>query len=376
MAKSDDIRFSKSVSSYLSLFIIIILALAIIIGGIVVYFYISSSSEPLDENSTEMTEVSIAPGSGGGEIGDILESEGIIGNGTMFHIYLQLNSISDYQAGDYELSPSMNYEQIARTLETGTVYQEVLYRVTIPEGYSVDQIATQIEENAPVSAARFMEVMEDESFIQELIEEYPEMLTDEILADDIKFPLEGYLYPATYDITEEDPTVESIIRQMLDATQSNSFQEYNAVEDYQVEFEGEYQDQSFHEFLTFASLIEMEATSLADRSMIASVFLNRLASDPAMPLQTDPTVLYALGEHQERTLFEDLEVEDPYNTYLNTGLPPGPISSPGQESVQSTLNPSNTDYYYFLSDSEGNNHFAETFEQHIENREEYINNQE
>lgn len=376
MAKSDDIRFSKSVSSYLSLFIIIILALAIIIGGIVVYFYISSSSEPLDENSTEMTEVSIAPGSGGGEIGDILESEGIIGNGTMFHIYLQLNSISDYQAGDYELSPSMNYEQIARTLETGTVYQEVLYRVTIPEGYSIDQIAAQIEENAPVSAARFMEVMEDESFIQELIEEYPEMLTDEILADDIKFPLEGYLYPATYDITEENPTVESIIRQMLDATQSNSFQEYNAVEDYQVEFEGEYQDQSFHEFLTFASLIEMEATSLADRSMIASVFLNRLASDPAMPLQTDPTVLYALGEHQERTLFEDLEVEDPYNTYLNTGLPPGPISSPGSESVQSTLNPSNTDYYYFLSDSEGNNHFAETFEQHIENREEYINNQE
>jgi UPF0755 protein len=93
-----------------------------------------------------------------------------------------------------------------------------------------------------------------------------------------------------------------------------------------------------------------------------------------MPLQTDPTVLYALGEHRERTLFEDLEVEDPYNTYIHTGLPPGPIASPGMESVQSTMNPSNTDYYYFLADSEGNNHFAETFEEHVENREKYINN--
>ncbi len=81
----------------------------------------------------------------------------------------------------------------------------------------------------------------------------------------------------------------------------------------------------FHEFLTLSSLVEKEATSLADRSKIASVFLNRMSETPSMPLQTDPTVLYALGEHQERTLFEDLEVEDPYNTYIHTGLPPGRV---------------------------------------------------
>lgn len=375
MAKSDDIRFSKSVSSYLSLIIIGLLLLAVIVGGIVAYFYFNSASEPKDPDSSETVEVSIDAGAGGSEIGDILEQEGIINNGMMFNIYLQLNSISDYQAGDYELSPSMNFEQIARTLETGSVYQEVLYRVTIPEGYSIDQIADQLEQDAPVSASRFMELMEDESFINELIEEY-DMLSDEILDEDVKFPLEGYLYPATYDITEEEPSVENIIKQMLDATQANSFEAYNSAEEYEVDFEGDVEEQSFHEFLTFASLIEMEATSLADRSMIASVFYNRLASDPSMPLQTDPTVLYALGEHQERTLFEDLEVEDPYNTYIHAGLPPGPISSPGTESVQSTLNPSETDYYYFLADSEGNNHYAETFEEHIENREEYINDQE
>lgn len=376
MAKSDDIRFSKSVSSYLSLFIIGVLVLIVIVGGVIAYFFISSVTEPKDEESTEMIEVSIDSGAGGSEIGEILENEGIIDNGTMFNIYLMLNSISEYQAGDYELSPSMNFEQIARTLETGTVYQEVLYRVTIPEGYSIEQIAEQLEQDAPVSESRFLELMEDEEFIEEVIEEYPEMLSDEILDEDVKYPLEGYLYPATYDITEEEPSVENIVKQMLDATQSNSFQEYNDVEDYEINLEGEEESQSFHEFLTFASMIEMEATSLADRSMIASVFYNRLESDPMMPLQTDPTVLYALGEHQERTLFEDLEVEDPYNTYLNAGLPPGPISSPGSESIQSTLNPSDTDYFYFLADSEGNNHYAETFEEHTENREEYINNEE
>lgn len=375
MSRYDDIRFSKNVSSYLSLIIIGVLAIGVIVISIIAYFYITSIGEPLDANSEETEEIVIDSGTSAGMIGDQLEEQGIISNGTMFEVYLRLNSITDYQAGEYELSPAMDFEQIARTLETGTIYQEVLHRVAIPEGYSVEQIAEQFSQNLPVSEERFLELMTDREFIESLIEEYPDMLSEEILDEDIKYPLEGYLFPATYDITEEEPEIEDLIRQMLDATEVNTLPIYNSADDYTINYEGESQSLSFHEFLTFSSLIEMEATSLADRSMIASVFLNRLAEQPSMPLQTDPTVLYALGEHQERTLFEDLEVEDPYNTYINSGLPPGPIASPGIESIQSTLNPSNTDYYYFLADSEGNNHFAETFEGHIENREEYINNQ-
>lgn len=375
MSRYDDIRFSKNVSSYLSLIIIGLLTIGVIVAAILAYLYISSIGEPLDANSEETQEITIEQGSSAGMIGEQLEEQGIIENSRMFEVYLRLNSITDYHAGEYELSPAMDFEQIAKTLETGTIYEEVQYRVAIPEGYNVEQIASQLSQNLPVAEERFMELMEDDEFISSLMDEYPDMLSDEILDEDVKFPLEGYLFPATYDITEEEPEVENIIRQMLDATQVNSFPVYNSVEDITINYEGEQESLSFHEFLTFASLIEMEATSLADRSMIASVFLNRMAEIPAMPLQTDPTVLYALGEHQERTLFEDLEVEDPYNTYLNTGLPPGPISSPGMESVQSAMNPSNTDYFYFLADSEGNNHFAETFEEHIENREQYINNQ-
>ena len=375
MSRYDDIRFSKNVSSYLSLIIIGVLAIGVIVISIIAYFYITSIGDPLDANSEETEEVVIDSGTSAGMIGEQLEEEGIIDNGRMFEVYLRLNSITNYQAGEYELSPAMDFEQIARTLETGTIYQEVLHRVAIPEGYSVEQIAEQFSQNLPVSEERFLELMTDREFIESLMEEYPEMLSEEILDEDVKYPLEGYLFPATYDITEEEPSIESLVRQMLDATEVNSFPIYNSVDEYTITYEGEPQELSFHEFLTFSSLIEMEATSLADRSMIASVFINRMAEQPAMPLQTDPTVLYALGEHQERTLFEDLEVEDPYNTYINSGLPPGPIASPGIESLQSTLNPSNTDYFYFLADSEGNNHFAETFEGHIENREEYINNQ-
>ncbi|WP_434122072.1 endolytic transglycosylase MltG [Salinicoccus roseus] len=374
MSKYDDIKFSKTVSSYLSLFVIAALAVIFIVAAFFLYMYIKSGSEPLDPNSNEMKEVTIEQGSSAGMIGDQLEQEEIIRNGTMFEYFLKLNSITNYHAGDYELSPSMDFEQIAKTLETGRVYEEVYHRLTIPEGYAIEQIAEQADEQLPIVADRFLELMEDEEFIKSLIDDYPDMLSEDILSDDIKYPLEGYLYPATYDITEEEPEIETLVRQMLDATRNNSYSVFQSGDGYSIDFEGESRELSFHEFLTLSSLVEKEATSLADRSKIASVFLNRMSETPSMPLQTDPTVLYALGEHQERTLFEDLEVEDPYNTYIHTGLPPGPIASPGMESVQSTMNPSNTDYYYFLADSEGNNHFAETFEEHVENREKYINN--
>ncbi|QQD85541.1 MULTISPECIES: endolytic transglycosylase MltG [unclassified Jeotgalicoccus] len=372
MSKYDDVKFSKNVSSYLTLFIVIILVVILIVGIISAFLYIRSGLQPVDEDSTETIEMSIEQGYSASDIGDLLESEGIVKNGTMFELYLRLNSISSYQAGTYQMSPAMDFEQIARTLETGTIYEEVQYRLTVPEGYTIEEIAGQIESNTPASADEFLELMNDEEFIDELISEYPEMLTDEIKEEDIKYALEGYLYPATYDITTEEPDLKQLVRNMLNATKENSYNLYTSSPDYTITYEGESRTLTFHEFLTFSSLIEEEATSLADRSRIASVFLNRMASVPTMPLQTDPTVLYALGEHQEVVLYEDLEVDDPYNTYIHNGLTPGPIAAPGLESVQSTLNPSDTNYYYFLADSEGNNHFAETYEEHNENREKYI----
>lgn len=372
MSKYDDIKFSKNVSSYVTLFIVIALVVVLIVGVISAFLYIRNGIQPVDEDSKETVELSIESGYSAGDIGDILEEQGIVKNGFMFELYLRLNSISSYQAGTYQMSPAMDFEQIARTLESGTMYEEVLYKVPVPEGYTVEQIAEQVGNNTPASADEFIELMNDDEFIKELISEYPDMLSDEILNEDIKYPLEGYLFPATYDITEEEPDLKLLVKNMLNATRDNSYSLFTSIPQYTIDYEGESKDLTFHEFLTFSSLIEEEATSLADRSKIASVFLNRMASVPTMPLQTDPTVLYALGQHQDVVLYEDLEVDDPYNTYIHNGLTPGPIAAPGMESLQSTMNPSDTNYYYFLADGDGNNYFAETYEEHLQNREEHI----
>lgn len=374
MSRQDDIKFSKNVSSYLSLFVIGIVTVAMIAVAIIGYLYFMNQTSPVDASDTETKTVVIEIGTETDEVARQLEDEGIIANAFFFEYYLKLNSLTGYQAGEYELSPSMDFQTVANTIATGVVYQEVLFRVTIPEGFSVAQIANTWANELPLSADEFLEQASDEEYLMELIDDYPDMLTTEILDENIKYPLEGYLFPATYDVFEEDPSADTLIRQMLDATYNNSFSLFTQAGTYSLTINGETEEKSFHEFLTLASIIEREATSLADRSQIASVFINRMALNPSMPLQTDPTVLYALGEHREQVLYEDLEVNDPYNTYQNAGLPPGPISNPGVESVQSTLNPSNTNYYYFLADSEGNNHFAETYDEHLENRALYINN--
>lgn len=376
MSRNDDVRFSKNVSSYLSLFIVSILAIVLIVLAVSGFIYVKSGSKPLDPESQEIKQIEIPAGASSSDISEMLEENGIIKNGFLFQMYLRLNSISNYQAGQYNLSPSMDFETISKTLETGIIYEEVLYKLTIPEGYTIDEIGDTIENTLPVKKDVFINKIQDEDYIKQLIEDYPDMLTNEILEKDIKYALEGYLFPATYDITEEEPNMDKLIRQMLDATKNNSFSLYKSVDEYNINIEGNNETLTFHQFLTLASLVEEEATSLADRAKITSVFLNRLALNPSMPLQTDPTVLYAQGKHKDVVLYEDLEVDDPFNTYKHKGLTPGPIAGPGTDSIQSILNPSNTNYYYFLADKDGVNHFSETLDEHNEKREKYINNAE
>jgi UPF0755 protein len=125
-----------------------------------------------------------------------------------------------------------------------------------------------------------------------------------------------------------------------------------------------------HILLTMSSLIEEEASGKTDRNKISSVFYNRLQK--GMPLQTDPTVLYAQGKHKERVLYSDLEVNSPYNTYQNKGLPPGPISNAGKVSIDAALNPAQTDYYYFLAAADGSIIFSKTLEEHNQEKAKYI----
>ena len=336
------------------------------IGGFVAYSYIKSALEPVDPESTEEVAVVIPMGSGVTAISNILEESGIVKNASIFKYYAKFKNESSFQAGDYTMTKAMTLDEIIESLKTGKVYREPVFTITVPEGLTLVQISKVIEKNTSYTAEEFMEKVTDDTFIQKMMAEYPELLTQEILGENIRYALEGYLYPATYPFYVENPTLDEIITTMVSSMNKMALE-------YREGYEGrmiEGQPMTVHQFITFASLLEEEAAALTDRETIASVFYNRL--EIGMPLQTDPTVLYSLGEHKDRVLYKDLEVEDPYNTYKNKGLTPGPIASPGKSSLEAAISPSETEYLYFLADKEGKNHFAKTYEEHLSNVAEYI----
>lgn len=352
-----EVKVVRKIVSIVALVFLFIIA----IGGFTAYSYIKSALEPLDPEATEEIAIDIPMGSGVTSISQILEDNGIIKSAQIFKYYAKFKNESQFQAGAYNLTKSMTLDEIIESLKTGKVYREPLFAITVPEGLTLEQIADIVAKNTSYTAEEFMAKVTDQSFIDRMMAEYPNLLTEAILGDNVLYALEGYLYPATYPFYEENPSLDAIIEEMI-----------SAMNTIVMEFKSGYEERGWtvHQFVTFASLLEEEATAQTDRETIASVFYNRLEID--MPLQTDPTVLYALGEHKNRVLYADLEVENPYNTYKNKGLTPGPIAGAGKSSLEATINPSNTDYLYFLADSDGNNHFAKTYEEHLSNVAKYI----
>ncbi|TDM15630.1 endolytic transglycosylase MltG [Macrococcus bovicus] len=370
--RNKEIRDTASVSRFASAIIIGLFLLGIIIAGIAGLFYFTSSQKPLDPDNKAVTKIEILPGESATAIGEKLEANHIIKNSTMFKYYLKFNNISDFKAGKYELSPSMTFEQISKSLQKGEVYLPVLFKIGFPEGITLDEIGKIVEKNTSITATEFTKQIDDPVFVKKMQEKHPKLITKEVYNKEIKHPLEGYLFPATYDFTEENPTVEQIVDKMLTATEDNAFPLWDKYGGVLINEAGQEKRMTFHEFLTFSSLIEREASGLTDRAKIASVFINRMEENPEMPLQTDPTVLYALGRHKDVTYEQDTKVDDPYNTYQNVGLPPGPIAASGTESMESALNPAHTDYLYFLADKNGKNYFAKTLEEHNANKAKYI----
>ena len=337
---------------------------AIIIVGIGTFFYISSALKPYDPDNEEVRTVEIPIGSSPTSIANTLEENKIIKNARIFKYYVKFKNESNFQAGKYELSQSMTFDEIIDTIQSGKLIQEAEIKMTIPEGKQLKEIAGIIADKTGKNADEVFEQISSKEFAKEMQVKFPELLTDEIFADNIKYPLEGYLYPATYEFFEEDPAVEVIVSQMIAKTSE-------VVMKYQDQMQAK--EMTTHELLTISSLVEEEATAKTDRGKIASVFYNRMEID--MPLQTDPTVLYALGEHKERTLYEDLKVDDPYNTYQNRGLTPGPIANAGETSIQATLEPEETDYLYFLANREGEVFYSKTLDEHNKLKAEHITSQ-
>ncbi|MED1204729.1 endolytic transglycosylase MltG [Heyndrickxia acidicola] len=344
------------------IFVCIGFVLLVLICAISGYFYVKSALKPVDPNDHRLRTVNIPIGSNINTIARALEEKHIIKSQSVFKYYVKFKKETGFQAGEYELNPSMNFDQIIKSLKTGKVVDNAVVKFTIPEGWQLVQIASIISKETGYSSAQIENRLDDRTFVKILIKKYPKILGTEILNPKVKHPLEGYLFPATYSFYNKKPSIDTTIETVLSHTNY-------VMTKYQTDMKKE--KIKPNTLLTMASLIEEEATAQADRHNIASVFYNRIKAK--MPLQTDPTVLYALNKHKQEVSYQDLKVKSPYNTYINKGLPPGPIASPGNASIEAALHPAKTDYLYFLAaKGTGKVYFAKTLSEHNALKQKYI----
>jgi len=286
--------------------------------------------------------VHIPARSGSAVVAEKLQEAGVIRNA---HVFLWLARLTGdagrFQSGDYRLSPSMTSREIIAHLRRGGLDGNDK-TVTIPEGWTLKQIAAALSEKGVVKdGAAFL------AFV---------MRRDSPLSAPFPLPeagLEGYLFPDTYRF-EANTRPEKVAQAMLDRFTTAFFDQHRA----EVERSGH----SLHEIVTIASLIEREAEVERDRPRIAGVIENRLAKN--MKLDIDATVLYALGHHKSRVYYKDLAVDSPYNTYRHKGLPPGPIASPGLPSLMAALSPEKHDYLFYVASPDGSHIFTRTEAEH------------
>ena len=233
----------------------------------------------------------------------------------------------------------------------------------IPEGYDIDQIAERVAKVTGKDKKEFLDLVNDETFFNELYQKFPELLESASKAENTKYRLEGYLFPATYDYYTST-SLKDLVIEMVNKTNTVMQNYYSAIKQKNL---------TVQEVLTLASLVEKEGVKENDRKNIAQVFFNRIKAN--MPLQSDISVLYALGEHKELVTYEDTAVDSPYNLYTNTGYGPGPFDNPSEKAIKAVLEPAENDYYYFVADtSTGNVYFAKTYEEHMELVQKYVNN--
>ena len=364
--ENDEIRAIRKKESKITRnivrFFAILLAIIVIGGGAYGYYYISNALKPVDTKQTQTVEVEIPAGSSVKQISKILEDNKLIRNSKIFNFYIKFKNVAGFKAGFYQLSPSMDIDQILGELADGGKDKSAnVAKVVVREGETLTGIAEEVEKSTKYSKEDFMNKVQEQGFIDQLVQKFPRLFKDAQKAQNVRYFLEGYLYPATYD-ADENKTLQMIIEEMVAKTDSVLSKYYAKIS------QGDY---NVHEILTMASLLEKEGYKLEDRQKIASVFYNRIKKN--MMLQTDISVLYALGEHKEVVTLKDLEVNSPYNLYKNSGLGPGPFNSPSEEAILAAIDPAQTDYEYFVADIQTKEvYFAKTYEEHLALKAKYV----
>jgi UPF0755 protein len=309
---------------------------------------------PIPTGTTPVT-INVDQGDSAHQIGDRLQQAGVVRSARLFEVLVGIIGVSNsLEAGQYEFDAGLPAIEVVHRIAEGKTASRT---IVVPEGRRVEEVAEIVEKAGLASKQEFLAALVKSDYDEPFLRQVPAN------------SLEGYLFPARYEFARNS-TAHQIVDTMLRAFQDN-------VAD-KVQLEG--QDLSFDETVTLASIVEREAQAPEERPLIASVFLNRLRL--ALPLQADPTVQYAIardgnasvaqyGWWKKELTVDDLKFESPYNTYVDSGLPPGPIANPGLDAIRAVVRPASTNYLFFVAKNDGTHVFAETLEEHLRNVERY-----
>lgn len=309
----------------------------------------SWATSPYSENGKSEV-IAVTQGMSASQIAQELERRQLIRNAWAFRFLAsQQKADSKLFAGEYLLSAKMSPQEMIQKLIAGP--EVAAARITIPEGYTTAQIINLLESKGLGTKADYQKVLAENNFDYSFLQGIPKGETK----------LDGFLFPDTYFIDKKS-TPHAIIDLLL--------QRFEKEVTPQVQSRLKEMNLSIHSWVTLASIVEKEAVKETDRPIIAGVFMNRLKTD--MPLQSCATIQYLLGVPKPILYEKDLKIPSPYNTYLNKGLPPGPIGSPGHASLDAVINMTKTDYLYFLAKGDGYHVFSKTYEEHLKNQKKYL----
>jgi len=331
----------------------VVFACVIGIGAVLVFVdpsvaRINQSKPAVTDTKTESAEeiekhvtVKIREGLSTAEIADRLAEKGIISSSLKFRIIARLRGYDNkLRPGAYTFTAGMEDEEVFAKLLTG---EKKLIKFTIPEGFGVKQIAERLYN---------LDLADKDEFIKAATDFAPYDYMRK--RQNVFYAAEGFLFPDTYAV-ESDVEIDEILTLM-----SRTFDDRLTPT---MRKQAEQMGLSVYDLITLASLVEREVRFPEDRPIVAQVLLKRLKLN--MPLQTDATLQYLMETPKEEVSIADTQIDSPYNTYQHTGLPPGPIANPGMASITAVLHPSDTDYLYFVADRRGHNHYAYTYEEHL-----------
>ena len=311
------------------------------VAGVLGWMHIMGDNKEFAKEGAQIVHVKV--GMTTADIADMLHEKQLVKNPKAFKFEARFKGLANkLQAGMYKIEGGMSNGAIVNEFANGRIE---LIDFIVPEGFNVVKTGRKLESLGLGSAEKFIELAKNYA-------PYDYMKTDN---PHVIFKTEGFLYPATYKVpygASEEEYLRILVRHFNEVMEKNGVLE--AVKK---------RDLNMRDVVNMAAMVEMEAVYAEEQPRIAGVFLKRV--EIGMPIQSDTTIQYILGAQKETITFKDTEIDNPYNTYQNFGLPPGPIGSPSLSAIQAVLEPEQTDYLYFVAQNDGHHRFSRTYAEHL-----------